>query len=56
MIVIPFNTHVFEMPVAFMPRVMSLENKGDIICAPIRYKLGRLYVKYPQAIIYQDGI
>lgn len=47
---------VYEMAVAFYPRVIDIETKGRVICAPVEYKFAPLKVKRPKLIRYLDGV
>ena len=50
------NTRVMEMAMPITPRVLTVQDKGYTVCAPLEYKVSGLNVKRTQGLRYIDGI
>ena len=48
------HPRVMEIAVPIMPRIISVQDKGRVICAEGEYKYGPLHVKHPRGIRYID--
>jgi len=48
------DPRVMEMAVPIMPRILTIQDTGFAICAPMEYKISPLNVKRPSTITYVD--
>lgn len=56
MVVYVKNVNVVEMAQAIAPRVLSIEDKGYVICANFEYKFGPLFPGRPDGMQYVNNI
>ena len=50
------NNRVAEMGVSISPRVLSIINKGRVVCAQVEAKFSPVFSKRPNTMHYVDGI
>ena len=56
MVVTLKDTRVAEMGVSISPRILSIQNKGRVICGQVEAKFSSLFVKRPKNIYYIDDL